>query len=226
MGVAKYKNTSYAGYDKNNKEREALDYYATSPEEVVNILEYLNIDLNKQFILEPCCGGLHMLKGIIDYCDMHNQKPNIYATDIKKRDWIVINSDIETYIDAGPHLDVLSNEYNPEGVDYVIMNPPYSVIEPFTMKMLSIANKGILMLARLQFLEGQSRYENIFQEYRPSDIWVYTDRIACYKNGDFSKKESSAQAYCWVYFDMKNLQSEPKLHWIRRTDKKGENNGR
>lgn len=220
MGLAKYKNTNYSGYDKNHKEREALDYYATSPEEVVNILEYLDINLDKQVILEPCCGGLHMVKGIINYCEMNNQKPNIYATDIKKRDWVDIQTDIETHIDTGIQCDVLSDTYNSEEIDYVIMNPPYSVIEPFTMKMLSIANKGILMLARLQFLEGQGRYENIFKEYKPSDIWVYVDRITCYKNGDFSKKESSAQAYCWVYFDMENLNGEPRLHWMRRADKK------
>lgn len=29
----------YAGYKKNHKEREALDYYATPPQEVTNILE-------------------------------------------------------------------------------------------------------------------------------------------------------------------------------------------
>ena len=33
----------YAGYDKNNKEREALDYYATPPEEVTNILKVMNL---------------------------------------------------------------------------------------------------------------------------------------------------------------------------------------
>lgn len=49
------------GYKKNNKEREALDYYATPPEEVTNILEILNLDLNNCTILESCAGGGHML---------------------------------------------------------------------------------------------------------------------------------------------------------------------
>lgn len=35
-----------AGYKKNNKEREALDYYATPPAEVTNILEILNLNLD------------------------------------------------------------------------------------------------------------------------------------------------------------------------------------
>ena len=37
--MGKYsKKGTYAGYDKNNKERQAEDYYATPPEEVTNIL--------------------------------------------------------------------------------------------------------------------------------------------------------------------------------------------
>ena len=62
MGIAQYnKKGMYNGYDKNNKEREALDYYSTPTEEVENILSIIKIDGS---ILEPCAGGGHMLKGI------------------------------------------------------------------------------------------------------------------------------------------------------------------
>lgn len=57
----------YNGYDKNHKERDKTDYYATPPQEVENILNLLNIDFNGTKILEPCAGGGHMLKGIRDY---------------------------------------------------------------------------------------------------------------------------------------------------------------
>lgn len=57
----------FNGYKKNNKEREALDYYATPPEEVVNILENLKLNLNGATILEPCAGGGHMFEGIQQY---------------------------------------------------------------------------------------------------------------------------------------------------------------
>ena len=35
------KNGLYSGYKKNNKEREELDYYASPPAEVTNILNQL-----------------------------------------------------------------------------------------------------------------------------------------------------------------------------------------
>lgn len=44
----------YNSYDKNHKERDALDYYSTPTREVINILDTLNIDFNNESILEPC----------------------------------------------------------------------------------------------------------------------------------------------------------------------------
>ena len=44
----------YSAYDKNHKERDALDYYSTPTEEVTNILETLNKEgLKDSTILEP-----------------------------------------------------------------------------------------------------------------------------------------------------------------------------
>ena len=208
----------YSSYDKNHKEREALDYYSTPIEEVENILNTMNLDLNNTTILEPCCGGGHMVQGIANYCYKYDSKLwKLYATDIKDRNSILQKEDYK----AGSDYDFLSDDYPCcHGIDYIIMNPPYSVIEPFVMKALGIAEKGMLMLGRLQFLEGQGRYENIFKHYPPTDVYVYVDRIFCYKNGDTSIKQSSAQVYAWFFWDLKGNSKDTKMHWIRRADKK------
>ena len=44
----------YNSYDKNHKERNALDYYSTPIKEVINILNTLKLDFNDKSILEPC----------------------------------------------------------------------------------------------------------------------------------------------------------------------------
>ena len=44
----------YNSYDKNHKERKALDYYSTPTKEVINILNTLKLDFNDKSILEPC----------------------------------------------------------------------------------------------------------------------------------------------------------------------------
>ena len=172
--MSKYsKKGLYSAYDKNNKEREALDYYSTPTEEVTNILEILNInDLLNSTILEPCCGGGHMIEGILKY-----GANKIIGTDIKNRGYINSNLTL-TY-----GLDYLSDDYPYSTSNYIIMNPPFKLIEPFVIRSLEIATKGILMFGRLQFLEGQSRYKNILKDNPPSDVYVYIDRVACYKNG-------------------------------------------
>lgn len=157
-----------------------------------------------------------MMKGIQNYLVSIGASAGLCATDIKDRGY---QDDTLNYLKYKE--DFLSDDYMndlPIDIDYIIMNPPYSVIEPFVMKALSIAEKGILMLGRLQFLEGESRYNNILKEYPPTDIYVYVDRISCPKNG--TEKTGNAQAYAWFYWDRENDSSDTKLHWIRRANKK------
>ena len=203
----------YTGYDKNHKEREALDYYATPPKEVTNILEVLGLDLTGANVLEPCCGGGHMVEGIWQY----NKSANILATDIMQRTNYFLTRDAvgDTIMyHYGTKYDFLSDDYPIEHADYVIMNPPFSVIIPFVQRSLEIADKGVLMLGRLKFVESQKRYTEIFKDNPPTKIWAYVDRIACYKNGNFSEKPNSIEAYAWFYWDKNDTSKETKFDWI------------
>ena len=201
----------YTAYDKNHAERQKEDYYATPPAEVTNILTTMGLEITKDTtILEPCCGGGHMIYGIM--CAAPDAK--IIGTDLHDRGYR--NEQIE----LAYKLDFLSDDYPYNKADYVIMNPPFKLIEPFVIRGLDIADKGLLMFGRLQFLEGEGRYKNILKNTPPTDVYVYVDRIACYKNGDFSIKPDSIQAYAWYYWDKKAPSKETKIHWLRRADKK------
>ena len=207
----------YSGYKKNNKEREALDYYSTPTEEVTHILNILNLDLNDKIILEPHCGGGHMVQGILNY----SSEAKIFATDVVSRFNPFAAQQKDVQFNCGIEYDFLSDSYPlpEESIDYIIMNPPYSTIEPNVMRALGIANKGVILLGRLQFLEGQGRYENIFSDNPPTDVYVYVDRIACFRNGDLNIKPDSVQAYAWFIWDFTKENKTPNLHWIRRLDK-------
>ena len=67
--------------------------------------------------------------------------------------------------------------------------------------------------------KSHGRYLNILKDFPPSDVYVYVDRISCYKNGNDKEKMASAQAYEWFYWDLKQEIKDTKIHWIRRTDK-------
>lgn len=204
----------YAKYDKNNKERDKLDYYSTPTEEVVNILEKINLDFTDKTILEPSCGGGHMIEGILPFAQDCKE---IIGTDIRDRGYNSNNSKLKLEY----NLDFLSDDYPySDDIDYIIMNPPYKTIEGFTLRALEIAQKGILMLARLQFLEGQGRFENIFLTNPPTKFWTYVDRIACFKNGDITMKPDSIQAYAWFYWDKTKDYEGTAADWIRRYNKR------
>lgn len=210
----------YNKYDKNHKERNKLDYYATPTAEVINILEEIEPNFINKSILEPCIGGGHMVNGIEEYIYKQGyiEKVQLIGTDIRNRGY---ENDIwELY--CGPEYDFFSDDYPFDDVDWIVMNPPYSVIEPFTIRALEIAKKGVIMLARLQFLEGEGRFENILQYNPPTDVYVYVDRIQCWKDG-LKPEGSSAQAYAWFVWDREKSNEylvEPRVHWIRRADKK------
>lgn len=210
----------YNKYDKNHKERNKLDYYATPTVEVINILEEIEPNFINKSILEPCIGGGHMANGIEEYIYKQGyiEKVQLIGTDIRNRGY---ENDIwELY--CGPEYDFFSDDYPFDDVDWIVMNPPYSVIEPFTIRALEIAKKGVIMLARLQFLEGEGRFDNILQYNPPTDVYVYVDRIQCWKDG-LKPEGSSAQAYAWFVWNREKHNEylvEPRVHWIRRADKK------
>lgn len=204
----------YNKYDKNHKERNKLDYYATPTNETLNGLRAVGIEFaDSDTILEPSCGGGHMVAGIQQYLSETNSAVKLIATDIHKHPIIC---DFEHF--TGEEYDFLSDDY-PYGknIDWIIMNPPYATIEPFTIRALEIAKKGVIMLGRLQFLEGAGRYETILSENPPTDVYVYVDRIQCWKDG-IKPTGSSAQAYAWFVWNNSEAPAAPRIHWLRRAD--------
>jgi hypothetical protein len=205
----------YNAYKKNNKEREEKDYYATPKDEVLNILNALNFDFTNQTILEPCVGGGHMAQGINQYIENNGQfLVRRIGTDIQDRGFE------DEYWQTEYGFDFLADDYPIDSADVIIMNPPYSTLEPFLIRALEIAKDKLIVLCRMQVLEGEGRYEKIFTTDPPTEIYQYVDRIQCWKNGE-KPTGSSAQGYCWLIWDRKNPTPAPVLHWLRRSDKQG-----
>lgn len=200
----------YNGYKKNNAERDALDYYATPTDEVINILDNLGYDFSEKTILEPCVGGGHMALGINKYIEKNGQfLVRKIGTDVKNRGFE------NEYWHTEYNLDFLADDYPFDYADVIIMNPPYATLEPFLIRALEIAEDKVICLCRTQVIEGSSRYEKIFKDNPPTYIYQYVDRIQCWKNGE-KPVGSSAQAYCWLVWDKSVKNSDTYLRWIRR----------
>ena len=201
----------YNSYKKNNKERAELDYYATPTTEVLNILDTLGYDFSNQSILEPCIGGGHMVSGIQKYLDNNSQTPAaLKGSDFKDRGF---SSNIWQ---LQYNLDFLADDYPISETDVIIMNPPYATLEPFLIRALEIAKKKVIVLCRVQALEGSSRFEKIFKNNPPTEIYGYVERIQCWKGGN-KPAGSSAQMYAWLVWDKEQSTSAPTWHWIHRS---------
>lgn len=170
--------------------KEYKEYYNTEQRETRNILDVLGLDLNGSVILDPCCGSGHIALSIYDYIDSKNYYSKVIATDIQERKATV-------KIEAGPAYDFLSKDYPyTNGIDYIIMNPPYSSFKPFVIKSLEIAGKGVLVLARIAVL-----FDDFYQDHRPSNVYL--------------SMESNGEIFTWLYYN-KESESNNKtyLDWI------------
>lgn len=204
----------YNSYKKNNKERAEKDYYATPTAEVYNILDTLNYNFDNKTILDPCVGGGHMMEGIINYCTTKGANNfKLIGTDIQYRGYV--SDQVRT--EYG--LDFLADDYPHDSIDIVVMNPPYSTLEPFIIRGLEVAKDKLIVLCRTQVLEGVGRYVNIFQQNPPTKVYQYINRISCWRNGIQLPTASSAQAYCWLVWDKAANTQTPQLFWLWRKDK-------
>ena len=186
---------------KEHEERANNDFYATPPEEVKNILQYEKL---YGTILDNSCGKGHLIEPVKE------EYPNneVIATDLIDRG----------YGEGG--LNFLSPDYPYTDVDTIIMNPPYGLITEFVTKSLKIADKKVLLFAQLQFLESQKRYKHIFSNNQPERIYIYVDRIACAKDGNWDNAGSSSMTYSWIVWDEVN--KEHKFDWLRKYEKENQ----
>lgn len=183
------------------KEREENDFYATSPEAINALLT--KEELSKE-IWEPCCGQGHLSKRLKEF------GYNVYSSDIIDRGY------------CDEILDFLT--FNGVVDKDIVTNPPYQKGLDIVLKALDSVSDGhkVCMFLKITFLEGQTRYSNLYSKYPPARIHVFSKRVLCAKNGDFKKMKDgggSAIAYAWYVWE-KGYIGETKLDWI--SDKKGE----
>lgn len=72
------------------------------------------------------------------------------------------------------------------------------------------------MFLKVQFLEGQMRYRDLYSKYPPARVHVFSKRILCAKNGDFDSMIAgggSAVAYAWYVWE-KGYKGQTILDWI------------
>ena len=181
--------------------REENDFYATNPETLKMFLYEFWKDnaFEGNEILEPACGQGHISKTLKELLPNFN----ITSTDLIDRGYGVSGIDFLTY------------DYK-KMFDVVITNPPFSLAKEFIEKGLKISNKHVIMLCKIQLLEGTKRKEMFFNTPLKY-VYVHTTRQATWKEGKpldpNGKKWATTMCLAWFVWD-KDYKGEPIIRWI------------
>ena len=189
-----------AGGNSTSK-REENDFYATNPETLKMFLYEFWKDntFEGNEILEPACGQGHISKTLKELLPNFN----ITSTDLIDRGYGI----------GG--IDFLTHDYK-KMFDVVITNPPFSLAKEFIEKGLKISNKHVIMLCKIQLLEGTKRKEMFFNTPLKY-VYVHTTRQATWKEGKpldpNGKKWATTMCLAWFVWD-KDYKGEPIIRWI------------
>ena len=128
---------------------------------------------------------------------------------------------IEQFVPKVYSSDLHDRGYGESGIDFleedrravnIITNPPYNLAESFVETGLQKAEKKFALLLRLAFLESAKRFRSIFSTTAPSRVWVFSERITFYPNGE-QTAGSGTTAYAWFVWD-KAHSGATELVWL------------
>ncbi len=91
------------------------------------------------------------------------------------------------------YLDIASDAPR---VDWVITNPPFSPAAQFLTLAVREARRGVALLLRMQWLEGRTRYAEIFAPRPPALIAPFVERVPMCEGG-FDPDGNTATMYAW-----------------------------
>jgi hypothetical protein len=130
---------------------------------------------------------------------------------------LVISSDISDYgnaaVDRFHNFDFLKSPINYR-VDWVVTNPPFNLAVPFTLKALSVATKGVAMLARSNWIETVNRYDVLFKPHPPTFIMPFCERVPMVK-GCYDPGAGTATSYSWYVWHKPATLTDTRVRWIK-----------
>lgn len=187
-------NTSSAVMQQRAEPRDALDDFPTPPWAGRALMEHvLPVWKHGGFTLwEPAVNRGFLLRGLAGYFGK------------------VVASDVFDYGIGAKQCDYLF-EPVPEGIDFIITNPPFRLAHAFLCKALNEARLGCAFLVRTSFLEGVNRYDSLWSRTPPTFVAQFAERVPMVR-GRCDPEASTATSYCWVAW-MLGVDPRPMM-WI------------
>jgi hypothetical protein len=200
-------NNTLGSSSLSKKDRETLDFYQTPSYATESLLE--RFDFESKNIWEPMTGNGAIAKPLRD------AGYNVFCTDLVERKFA---------LDAT--FDYFKQQtYNGDNQDFsIVTNPPYGKVNEFLEHTLNIIKpKTCCLFLPVRYLEGIKRYNEIYSKFKPAKVFVYAQRLGCFKESDVEaglvgeRGVGSAVAYMWLCFrnaTMLDQNSKTEIEWI------------
>ena len=175
------------------EERQENDFYATDPKALEVFLDEVGLPLGN--VWECACGEGHLARVL------QERRMLGRASDLFDRG----------YGETGINFYEQIQEWNGD----ILTNPPYSDAVEFCKHALQLVPTGrfVVMLMRIQFLEGQRRKPFLLSNPLRY-VYVSSSRLLLAKNGDFIKYNTpSANCYAWFVWQ-KGYRGESVIGWF------------
>lgn len=106
-----------------------------------------------------------------------------------------------------PH-DFLTSTYSSTNI---ITNPPFKLAEQFIRLSLSKTTKKVVMLGKLQLLEGAKR-KTMFESTPLKKVWVFSKRLTLTRNG---QKMDNGGMICFAWYVWEHgYDGDPTIGWL------------
>lgn len=178
-----------------NNNREVNDYYATPPRAIDDLVGKIKLNPN---IWEVAYGGGHLSNRLtsLGY--------TVRSTDLVDRGY--------EHFDG--QLDFINSDVQKFSGD-IVTNPPYKLAGEFVEQALNSVNYGnkVCMFLKIQFLEGQRRFERLYSKGGLKNVLVYSKRISTARNADFEKYKTTAMCHAWFVWE-KGYKGLPTIDWV------------
>ncbi len=195
-------NTSPAVMQQRHEAHDSLDDFPTPPwatRALCSQLEFFGHPLHLQYVWEPACNRGYMARPLGEYFD------RVFATDVNNYGWDGQDGVADFLLDWG------GDDFD---VDWIITNPPFRLAAQFVDHGLRHARKGVAMFVRTSFIEGVTRYDELFRDRPESYVFPFVERVVIWKgvlldpdvpvwmpdakDGPKMAKPSSATSYSWL----------------------------
>lgn len=176
-------------------ERQHLDWYATKPDDVKQLLKAIGNEISGS-VWEPACGTGHISEV------MKANGYNVFSSDIVDRGYNDITGDFLS-LDCKDQFDI------------IITNPPYSLAQEFVEHAMKQVKDGglAIFLMRTLFVDGQARYNDLYSKCNPKYIYSFVKRTYGLIGGDSDNKSSTAMSHSWFIFQ-KGFSGDTIFRWM------------